>query len=44
MLHNYGVDDKTRMTLMGQTDLKTNIKTYTHVDIGYLQNAVGVLE
>lgn len=40
MLANLGVDIDTRMKLMGQTDAKTNINTYTHLEVETLRKAV----
>lgn len=44
MLYRQGVDDKTRMLLMGHADLQTNIKVYTHVDLEHLQAATNLLK
>ena len=44
MLYRQGVDDKTRMLLMGHADLQTNIKVYTHVDLQQLQAAANLLK
>ena len=44
MLYRQGVDDKTRMLLMGHADLETNIKVYTHVDLRQLQAAANLLK
>ncbi|MBQ6264498.1 MAG: tyrosine-type recombinase/integrase [Clostridia bacterium] len=40
LLANTGIDVDTRMKLMGQTDAKTNINTYTHLDVETLKKAV----
>lgn len=40
LLANLGIDVDTRMKLMGQKDTKTNINTYTHLEIETLKKAV----
>ena len=39
LLNRAGVDIKTRMTMLGHSDEKTNIKTYTHTDEEQLRAA-----
>lgn len=43
LLLRSGVDVKIRMMLSGHSDVKTNVKTYSHADMEQLKNAVNCI-